>query len=163
MSYDQGSDEIEIGQDNIAKLVADQNEYKKMIIDILKEDKDPIAQKLYQMIYDDVINTETDMLLRTLSATVPYNFLLPLLREQLGLSIVTDKDCVKSLQNIKKYLKSDDDTNTIDGIIDFIINDTELDENIVPEIDLMALLDQIPLELYPEIHNCVDYISETTE
>ena len=51
----------------------------------------------------------------------------------------------------------------INNIIEFIINDKELDKDSIPEIDLMALLDQIPIDLFTEIYNCADYIDIITE
>ncbi len=162
MSYNKENNEIEIEEDDIKKLLDNPDEYKGMIMDIMKEDIDESAQKCYQLLNDDIINKETDMLLRFLATEVPYNLLLPLLREQLGLSIVTDKDCVTSLENIKKHLKHDDQV-MINNIIEFIINDKELDKDSIPEIDLMALLDQIPIDLFTEIYNCADYIDIITE
>ena len=51
----------------------------------------------------------------------------------------------------------------IDNIINFISNDGELDQNIVPEMDLISILDQMPVKLYPAIYNCVEYITEISE
>jgi hypothetical protein len=156
--------EIDIPQESISQLLNDPDEYKTMIINILEGDMSPEGQRLYELLSENIITGETDMLLRSFSTIVPYNFLLPLLRDQLGLTIKTDNDCVTALDKFKKYV-GPEDAEIIDNIIDFLSGDdgAELDENIVPEIDLVTMLDKIPVDLYPEVYNCVDYILETSE
>ncbi len=157
-------DVIDIKDDDLANVINNPEEYKKMIIDILRDDPSKLATKLREKLENNIIDGETDILLRTLSSVIPYNILFPLLRDQLALSIQSDKDCVKSLKSLKSHLKETKDRSMIDQIIQYV-NSTEgeLPEEIVPEVDLLVLIDQIPVEKFPEIYNCIDYITQITE
>ena len=155
---------VDISNDDWAKVISDPDEYKDIIMNLLKNDSSEIGKEVYKMLGDEdkYDPNELDMKLRTLSTIVPYNMLVPLLREQLGLSIQTDKDCVESLNIIKSFLISKEDKNTIDQIVGFI-NDEDLDDSIVPEIDLLGMIDQLPVEKFPALLNCIDYVIEVSE
>ncbi len=157
-------DVIDIKNDDLASVFNDPTEYKGMIIDILKDDPSKLATKIRKKLENNIIDGETDMLLRTLSSVIPYNILIPVLRDQLGLSIQSDQDCVKSLKSLKSCLKETKDRSMIAQIIQYV-NSTEgeLPDEIVPEVDLLVLIDQIPVEKFPEIYNCIDYITQITE
>ena len=157
-------DVIPIENDDLANLLNNPEEYKSWVIEILELDSSKLAQKIKTRLEDNIIDNETDILLRQLTEVIPYNMIIPFLRDQLGLSIQSDKDCVKSLEGIKKYLEDEGDINIINQIIEYV-NSTEgeLDENIIPEIDLLGVIDKIPVEKFPEIYNCIDYITQITE
>lgn len=147
-------------------LVSDPNEYKQMILDILEEDESDISQNVFHLLSNlepdqGCDKLELDMKLRILAGNVPYNMLIPMLREQLGLTIKTDDQCIFSLNSLKEHLELKN-IMTVNKIVNFM-NGEYLDNDIVPEIDLMGMVDQIPIEKYPILLNCIDYISETTE
>jgi len=154
--------------DNWLELANDANEYKQMIIDVLKEDENELAQEVYNLLLSfdtdkesEINKDELDMKLRFLSGTVPYNMLIPMLREHLKLTITADEECISVLNSFKLHLDSDEQ-NLIDKIVNFI-NGAELDDEIIPEMDLIGMLANLPIEKYSSLHNCIDYITETTE
>ena len=157
-------DVIPIENDDLANLLNNPEEYKSWVIEILELDSSKLAQKIKTRLEENIIDNETDILLRQLTEVIPYNMIIPFLRDQLGLSIQSDKDCVESLEGIKKYLEDEGDLDLINQIIEYV-NSTEgeLDENIIPEIDLLGVIDKIPVEKFPEIYNCIDYITQITE
>ena len=157
-------DVIPIENDDLANLLNKPDEYKSWVIEILELDSSKLAQKIKTRLEENIIDNETDILLRQLTEVIPYNMIIPFLRDQLGLSIQSDKDCVESLEGIKKYLEDEGDLDLINQIIEYV-NSTEgeLDENIIPEIDLLGVIDKIPVEKFPEIYNCIDYITKNTE
>lgn len=152
---------IDIPDDDWSKVIADPSEYKLMVIDVLKEDSSQICQDIRQKLVENQIDDELDMKLRELSTIVPYNILIPLLREQLGLSIQTDKDCITSLQDIRDCLEDPEDKKTIDHIIGFI-NGEDLDESVIPETDLLEMINQLPTDKFPALFNCIDYVAEVS-
>lgn len=152
-----------VDNDDWVKVISDPDEYKDIIMNLLKNDPSDIGKEVYKILLGNKYESnELDMKLRYLSTIVPYNMLVPLLREQLGLSIQTDKDCMESLNIIKSFLISEEDKNTIDQIVGFI-NDEDLDESVVPETDLLAMIDQLPVEKFPALLNCIDYMTEVSE
>ena len=155
---------IDINNDNLAAIIANPTEYKGMIIDILKGDDSKLATKVRQNLESNIIDQETDILLRQLANIIPYNILIPYLRDQLGLSIQNDKDCVGALESFKNYLTTPEDNDMIDHIIEYVAStEGELDDNIIPELDLLVLVNQIPVEKFTELYNCIDYIKNITE
>jgi hypothetical protein len=155
--------------DNWLELANDANEYKQMIIDVLKEDENELAQEVYSLLLlpdtndkeSELNKDELDMKLRFLSGTVPYNMLIPMLREHLKLTITTDEECISTLNSFKPHLDSAEQ-NLIDKIVNFI-NGDDLDDEIIPEMDLIGMLANLPIEKYSSLLNCIDYIAETTE
>jgi hypothetical protein len=157
-------DTVDVNNSDLANIINNPKEYKNLIIEILEKDPSEDAQKTRQKLLENKIDGELDMRLRSLSTVIPYNIMIPVLRDQLGLSIQTDKDCVESLKTIQSYLKTDQDKKLISDIINFVSSDTgELDHNIIPEIDLISLIDQLPIEKFPEIYKCIDYINAISE
>jgi len=152
----------DISTDDLSKEITTPSEYKLMLIDILKEDPSQICQEIYNRLVMNQIDDVLDMKLRELSNIVPYNILVPLLRDQLGLTIQTDKDCVDSLNDIKNYLEEDSDKQIINQIIGFI-NNEDLDENVIPELDMLSMIGQLPVEKFPSLFNCIDYVTEVSE
>lgn len=164
-TQNQDAETVDISNDDWSKVISDPNEYKNIVMDLLKNDNSVLCQDIYLMLMEDrdkIKNDDLDMKLRELSTIVPYNILVPLLREQLGLCIQTDKSCIDTLEGIKSCLKDSSDQAIIDQIIGFI-NDEEMDESVVPEIDLLAMIEKIPVEKFPAIFNCIDYITEISE
>lgn len=157
-------DVIDIKDDDLAGLLNNPDEYKNWIIEILKTDPSKLSLDVRYRLENNIINSETDMLLRSLANVIPYNMLIPVLRDQLGLSIQSDKDCVKSLKGFKKYLSGKKEQLMLDKIIEYVNSiEGELDEEIIPEMDLLGVVDKIPIEKFPEIYNCIDYINQITE
>jgi hypothetical protein len=155
---------INIEDENLNDIISDPSKYKSWFVQILKSDNSKLSKKVIKKINKNEIDDELDMLLRRLSRIMPYNILIPCLRDQLCLSIQTDEDCTQTLNSIKSYLTEDGDKNMIDQIITFInSNEGELSDGIVPEVDLMAIVDRIPIEKLPAIYNCIDYIALVTE
>lgn len=144
-----------------SKVIEDPNEYKAMVMELLAENQNELCQEVHRMILNGEIGSELDMKLRSLGTVVPYNILIPLLREQLGLTIMSDEECVTHLTTLKGYL-TDSDKAVVDKIIGFM-NDEELDESIVPEIDLLIMMEQLPTDKIYIVYNCVDYINESSE
>ena len=160
----EAGDTIDINSDDLNKLVDNPENYKDWLIEILNNDRSKLAKKVLNKLQLNEIDPELDMLLRNLGNIIPYNILIPMLRDQLGLSIQTDKDCVSSLLGIKSHLIEENDIEMINKIINFIEHeDAVLDEDVIPEIDMLCLLDQIPVEKYSNIYNCIDYITEICE
>ncbi len=155
---------INIEDGDLNDIINDPSKYKSWFVQILKSDNSKLSKKVREKMNQNEIDDELDMLLRRLSIIIPYNILIPYLRDQLCLSIQTDEDCTQTLNSIKSYLTEDGDKNMIDQIITFInSNEGELSETIVPEVDLMAIVDKIPIEKLPAIYNCIDYIALVSE
>jgi len=148
-------------------LVADHKEYKQMVLDILQESPLPLCQEVYTLLVNDDKDKngfdkgELDLKLRLLSQNVPYNMLIPMLREQIGLTVKSDDECISSLISIKESV-NDENQDILDKIIGFMKGEY-LENSIIPEIELMGMIDQVPIEKYSILLNCVDYINETSE
>lgn len=143
-------------------LIADHKEYKQMILDILQEDQSSVAQEVYTLLTDkDSDKVRLDMMLRILSENVPYNMLIPMLRDQLDLTIKTDDECIRSLMFIRDSVNQTNQ-DLINKIIKFMEGDY-LENSIIPDLDLLGMIGEVPVEKYPILLNCVDYINETTE
>lgn len=157
-------DVIDIRNEDLAAVLENPDEYKKWVIEILKADPSKLSTDVRYKLENNIIDIETDMLLRSLANVMPYNILIPTLRDQLGLSIQSDRDCVKSLKGIKKHLTDEKEQIMIDKIIEYV-NSTEgeLEEEIIPELDLLGVVNKIPVEKFPEIYNCIDYIQQISE
>lgn len=156
-------DVIEIKEQDIEGILTNPDEYRKWMIDILEMDSSALAVVIREKLQRNIIDDEMDVLLRQLGEIPPYNFLIPSLRDQLGLSISTDKDCIESLRNFKKYT-SEEDKDVLDRLIRFISDPNgELDEDIIPELDLVAMLEDMPISQVPAVFNCVDYINSISE
>ena len=151
--------------DNITKIVNNPEEYKEMIIDILSNEENIEYSDIIYLLRENIINDVTDMKLRAISTEEPYNFLIPLLRQQLGLCIETDDKCVEALINIRDNLFDGVETVnkiTIDKIISFLQNNSEeLDDSF--QEDLLAMLEHLPLEMFSTVFNSIDYLNEITE
>lgn len=143
-------------------LIADHKEYKQMLLDILQEDQSSVAQEVYTLLTDkDSDKVRLDMMLRILSENVPYNMLIPMLRDQLDLTIKTDDECIRSLMFIRDSVNQTNQ-DLINKIIKFMEGDY-LENSIIPDLDLLGMIGEVPVEKYPILLNCVDYINETTE
>lgn len=143
-------------------LIDDHKEYKQMILDILQEDQSSVAQEVYTLLTDkDSDKVRLDMMLRILSENVPYNMLIPMLRDQLDLTIKTDDECIRSLMFIRDSVNQTNQ-DLINKIIKFMEGDY-LENSIIPDLDLLGMIGEVPVEKYPILLNCVDYINETTE
>lgn len=153
-------DTVDIADEEWSSVFEDPVEYKKMFMNILKQDNSYEAQIVLEMLTTNNITPELDIGLRSLSRIVPYNILVPFLREQLGLTIQTDKECITHLETIKEFLTEPSDRETINRIITAIREETDLDEDIFPELDLLSIVEQIPIEKHPAIFNCVEYINQ---
>ena len=159
---------VDTSNDDWTNVISDPDEYKGIIMNLLKNDSSDICKEVYNILLGNKLDTnkldknKLDMKLRSLSTIVPYNMLIPLFREQLGLTIKTDKDCVESLNVIKSFLIFEEDKNIIDQIVGFI-NDEDLDESVVPELDLLGMIDRLPVENFPTLFNCIDYVTEISE
>lgn len=151
-------------------------EYKKMVMELLLEDDSEYAKEIYnslenitgENINEENIDPSLDMKLRGLSTIVPYNFLVPLLRRHLGLTIESDEKCVEMLKDIRSNLENNNENNNdekriIDNIINFVNGTCDLDESIVPELDLLTMSEKLPLEKMGSVFNCVEYINEISE
>lgn len=155
---------IDVNDQDIDKLLSNPDEYRKWIIDILELDTSALAIAIREKLENNEIDGEIDLLLRQLGEIPPYNFLIPSLRDQLGLTINTDKDCIESLRSFKRHLKDKDDKIIIDKLIRFISDPNgELDESIFPELDLMSMIEDMPISHFPSIFNCIDYINSVSE
>lgn len=143
-------------------LIDDHKEYKQMILDILQEDQSSVAQEVYTLLTDkDSDKVRLDMMLRILSENVPYNMLIPMLRDQLDLTIKKDDECIRSLMFIRDSVNQANQ-DLINKIIKFMEGDY-LENSIIPDLDLLGMIGEVPVEKYPILLNCVDYINETTE
>lgn len=161
MSYEEA---INIEDENLNDIIDDPTKYKSWFAEILKSDNSKLSKKVCKKINHNEIDDELDMLLRRLAISTPYNLIVPFLRDQLCLSIQSDEVCTRTLNSIKSYMTEDTDINMIDQIITFInSNEGELSSSIVPEVDLMSIIDKIPIEKLPAIYNCIDYIASVTE
>ena len=155
-----------VGFQNAEQNIENQEEetYKHWFIDIIKDSDSELCRNIVTKITNKEIDIELDLLLRQLNEIAPYNIFIPSLRYQLELTITTDDKCVSTLNSIKSYLTNKIDIDMIDKIIEFIKSDEgELDDEIVPGIDLLSLIELIPIEKIPELYNCIDYIAEITE
>jgi hypothetical protein len=153
----------EVNENNIEDVLADPDKYRLWMIELLKMDTSEIGINLRKKLKNKEIDDETDMLLRQLGDVPPYNFLVPSFRYQLGLTITNDKECIEILRSFKQYVE-EDDINMIDQLIIFISEpEGELDDNIIPNVDLMGIIKDIPIEKIPSLYNCVDYINDILE
>lgn len=156
-------DTIDIHEEKIEEILEDPDKYKDWFIQILSNDTSKLATKVRTKLESNLVDSELDILLRRLENIVPYNILIPTLRNNLGLDINTDQDCIDTLQGFKQYLGNDDQL-MLDKIIDYVgSKEGTLDMDIVPEIDLWTIINQLPIEKLPQVHNCVDYIQSITE
>ena len=148
---------------DINDIINDPVKYKEWFIEILSFNGSELATDITNKLKHNEIDGQLDMYLRQLETIVPYNLVVPILREHLNLTIQTDKECSEKLVLLKKYV-SEDDQIMLDKIIEYInSNEGELDLDVVPEVDLMTLVDAIPVENLPDIYNCVDYIVSISE
>ncbi len=154
----------DIQNEDLANVIDDPDEYKLWIIEILKGDPSKLALDVRNRLEKNIIDSDTDILLRSLANVMPYNMLIPVLRDHLNLSIKSDVDCTKSLRSFKKFLKNDEDKDMINNIIAYINSDSgELSDDIIPEIDLLGLIEDLPIEKFQEIYNCIEYINKISE
>ena len=150
--------------DNIEDIVQDPEKYKDWVISLLETRNDDLGNDIINKLKNNEIDIELDLLLRQLGTIVPYTMLVPSFRESLGLTIQNDEECVKSLLEIRQYLDNEEEREIIDQIIEFVTSDEgELDSDIVPVIDLMAMVESVPIDKFSVLHNCIDYITEITE
>lgn len=141
--------------------ISDPEEYKKLVMEVLSDHPSEFCRDIHNLIVNNEINSKLDLKLRTIQTIQPFDMLVPLFREYLGLTIMNDEQCVKELLFLKSFVNNTDQ-NIIDGIVDFI-NGSELPENIVPETDLLLMMEEIPPEHFNKIYNCIEYIQEISE
>lgn len=150
--------------EDLADIMEDPVKYKEWFMTILEPNKTKLSQKIYNKLLANEIDDELDLNLRRLSEREPYNMLIPSLRDKLNLSIKNDTQCIESLELIREHLTKKEDLELINTLIDFIkSSDGELPEDIVPEIDLLMMINDVPVEKFTLIYNCIDYIKEITE
>ena len=137
-------------------------DHNAMVMDILKNHPTEFCNDIHNMVQEGRINGELDLKLRSLETIEPYNMVVPLFREILGLTITTDEECISELNSLKEYMVGQKNIDIINQIIDFI-NGKDLDEDIVPEVDLITMMEHIPVAKYPTVYNCVDYITEISD
>ncbi len=154
------SDTIPIEKEDLAKILEDPSKFKEWFIEILETDPSKLAENIMYKLKNDEIDREMDMLLRQLGHRMPYNFIVPGLRDQLGLSIQNDKECVEQLAKFREHVDAEDQE-VLDKIMAYVTDpEGELDANYPdPEIFLISLMDQLPLDNFPEIFNCIDHIT----
>lgn len=134
-------------------------EFMTMCLDILKDSTLDLCTMAYQKIVDKEIDSQLDMLLRTIGGIQPFQLIIPDLREALGFAITNDDSCVQQLTLIKEHISN---TKSLDATIKFI-QTGDLEEDVVPEVDLLILGDEIPEELIPSLLNCIDYVRDISE
>lgn len=158
------TDTIPVENEDLAKILEDPAKYKDWVIEILNGDPSKLAQATLAKLETDSLDKELDMLLRQLGNVMPYNFIIPGLRDQLGLSLNTDKECSALLRGFKEYLDPSDQE-ILNQIINYIDDpEGELDENFPDaEIYLLSVIESLPVQMFPEVFNCIDYIAATTE
>ena len=138
-------------------------EYQQMVMNMLASDPNPVCRDICFSLKNNKNDVMTDIKLRELSKTETYDSILPLFRELLGFAISSDEECVKSLKKIRNHLTSSTDKHIVQEIINFVKDDKDLDESIVPEIDLITFIDKIPDDIFPCIYRCIDYIAKISE
>ena len=107
---------------------------------------------------------ETDLMLRMVGTVEPYNFIIPLIRFELGLTITSDEECIDILKLFKTHVTDPGDLILLDKMIDFVSDPKgELDSDVIPEIDLKGMISEIPFDNYCDVYNCIDYMNEITE
>ena len=156
-------DVIDIKDEDLMDIISDPEKYKGWMVDILQQDNSKLCKKVIGKIQKNEIDGELDLLLRRLGNVVPYNMLIPSFRDQIGLSIQSDESCTEALNSIKQSLDSNEDKQIIDKIIEFVNSEEGELDGIVPAVELMAIIESIPVEKYPAIYNCIDYVTEITE
>ena len=136
-------------------------DHNAMVMDILQNHPSEFCRGIHQMVNQGVINNELDLKLRALETMEPFNMIVPLFRENLGLTITTDDQCIDCLENLKETL-GPENVEIIDSIIGFVKGE-DLDEDVVPEVDLITMMEYIPEEKYQSVYNCIDYITEISD
>lgn len=131
----------------------------------LSENNDELIDKIIFKIKSNVIDKELDFLLRELENVIPYNLIIPTFRDHVKLSIQSDEECTKTLNSFKSFINKDNEILILlDKLIEYINSEEgDLDIDIIPEIDLMCLLEFIPTENTLDIYNCIEYISNNSE
>jgi succinate dehydrogenase flavin-adding protein (antitoxin of CptAB toxin-antitoxin module) len=158
------SNEVATENDDLNSITQDSQKYKSWFIEILECDNSKLSKSIREKFSKNEIDPELDLLLRRLAEKKPYNMVIPCLRDYLGLSIQNDEQCTKTLNSLKSHLTEPDDKAMIDHIITFINSDEgELADGVIPEIDLMMIVNQIPPEKLPEVYNCIDYVAQIME
>lgn len=149
--------------DDIEDIISDPVKCKEWFLEILSCDNSELSSIITNKLTTNSIDKELDMCLRQLQTIVPYNMIVPYFRDTLNLTIKNDKECSEILSSFKEFL-SDDDKIMVDKIIYYInSNEGELDLDVVPEVDLMTLIDTVPIEKLTDIYNCIDYIVAISE
>lgn len=143
----------------MASQDTDAQEFLDMCKDILKESQYESCNEAYRKIIAHEIDGDLDILLRQIQEILPFHLIIPSLRELLGFVITNDETCIKQLTTIREHVK---DKLVIDATIEFLKGE-DLDEDVVPEIDLTLLASEIPRELIPSLMNCVDYIHDVSD
>ena len=150
----------EITSDNSENTVAKEN-FREMVFNVLESDANPDAKEIYEALKSGNVTKAIDNKMVYMSSEAPYCFIFPPLRKLLGLSIQTDEKCVEVLNELKGFLDAEN-KDIIENIIEFI-NGGELRDDIYPETDLYLMLHQIPEDRTVDLHNCAEYIIETTK
>ncbi len=76
-------------------------EFLTMCLDILQDSTLDLCNLAYEKIVNKEIDSDLDMLLRTIGGIQPFQLIIPELREALGLAIVNDDSCIQQLTVIK--------------------------------------------------------------
>ena len=154
------TDTIPVSDEDLSKILEDPAKYKDWVMEVLSGDPSILAREVLRKLKSNTIDNELDMLLRQIGNIMPYNFIIPGLRDQLGLTIQSDDDCVNQLRDFGKHLDADD-VKILDKIITFVGDpDGELEADFPdPTIFLGSLIQQMPIDNLPEMFNCIDYIS----
>ena len=146
--------------DNLKELFSDPVQFREMFIDILDNVGTPLTVKITQKLRENQIDSELDQLLRVLGMTQPYSFLVPTLREHLGITIDTEDKCIAQLK-----LLLNENPVSITQIIEFLERDDgvyELDEDTKDPIDLLlALIPKMNIENRTIGLNCLEYLAAT--
>jgi len=155
------SDQNDNIDSEILSTIEDPAKYREFFLALLESDTTKLSQKVLAKLNNNEIDAELDLNLRRLGEKEPYNMLIPIFRDQLNLSIKNDAECIESLESIRQHVNKEEDKKIIDILIDFIKStDGELPEDVAPEIDLLMMINDVPVEKFTLIYNCIDYIRE---
>lgn len=153
-----------LSPDDINELFSDPVQFQEMFIDIVDSVGTPLTTKICNKLREKQIDSELDQLLRVLGMTQPYSFLVPTLREHLGITIHTEENCIAQLKRLSPTL-SESNQNIIKQIIEFMERDDgvyELDETMKDPVELLlSLIPKMNMENRTIGLNCLEYLAET--
>lgn len=144
-------------------IFANKDEILKMFKYIIEGDTEPITQCVLKKISQNEIDDELNILLLEMSKSEAYDFIIPLIRHHLELSIDSDESCIKFLEYVKSHLTLEKDIEIIDKILIFIKADENYESDIVTYWELINFENKLPPVCKYRLIECCTYLDSISQ